>query len=95
MNIAKTACGHIEALTKTGTVEGVRGTGVFLDTGNVLNFASGLERQMPVLRFLRETKNGGLSVTSTWMEVKFCPMCGVPVEYEEGQANDPHEPRPK
>ena len=83
MKVAKTACGHIEALTKTGTVEGVKGKGVFLDTGYILTFSSGLERMTPVLRFLRETAQGRLSVTRTWMEVKFCPLCGVPVEYEE------------
>ena len=78
MLIAKTECGHIRGMMGDN-VQGWR----FLDSGNILNIPTGAYRMAPVLRRLKETPSGRLTVQSDWLEVKFCPECGDRVKFEE------------
>lgn len=71
---ATTECGHLDALLENK----------LLDYGHIMNLGNMGEdgRWAPVLRQLKEGKDGRLSVKhSNWLEVLHCPICGEKVEY--------------
>lgn len=73
-------CGCMDALTKIQEFEGVKSNFKFLDTGRIINLEANTERIAPVLRALREGKNGHLNVGQPWIEIKFCPLCGLKID---------------
>ena len=74
-------CKCINELTKSRELSGQRGTYRFLDSGLIVDWTnpedSGSIR--PILRALKEGKDGRLTVNSTWHPIKYCPNCGEAV----------------
>ena len=53
----------------------------WVDGAILINNKSGESRTAPGLRALKEGKDGRLLVCPDfWLEIKFCPLCGSPVE---------------
>ena len=67
-----TNCAHIKALHDN----------MFLDSSDIVDLLTGKTRVRPVLRRLKEGRDGRLSVTRDWMEVLHCPLCGAKVSNE-------------
>lgn len=76
-------CDCIRALQTPTELPGKKGLYRFLDSGLLMNLQQGTQRRSPVLRTLKEGKDGRLTVSGTWLEIKFCPVCGQAVEAEE------------
>lgn len=74
-------CECMDFLTKPQPVEGKRGMYRFLDIGIMLNMQTGETETKPVLRGLKDGKDGRISLAPAfWMPIKYCPNCGDPVE---------------
>ncbi len=64
-------CGHIELLQKE----------MFVDSGTIKNMETDQDRKgVPILRRLKEGRDGRLTVGRDWMEVLYCPNCGAKVD---------------
>jgi len=54
----------------------------FVDSGLIVNFTKNPECEgisKPILRAMKEGKDGRLTWNHTWMPLKFCPVCGTAV----------------
>jgi len=59
-------CGHVDVLVQAG----------FLQIGQMLIFNTGALYPAVVIYAVKDTKTGRLSVTTQWIGVKHCPICG-------------------
>lgn len=59
-------CGHVDALVNVG----------FLQIGQMLVFNTGKLHPVVVIYAIKDTKSGRRSVTTSWIEIKHCPICG-------------------
>jgi len=76
-------CPHLEFLSTPQFIPGTKREVRFLGSGYIFNFSTGENHWEPILRGMKDTPSGRITVTSDWMPVKFCPVCGVAVESEQ------------
>ena len=79
------ACDHVAFLMEVGTDHW------FLDSGYIVNMDTGVGMRKPVLRRLKEGRDGRLVVTRPgWLEEKHCPVCGEEIRYEQSGTDGTH-----
>lgn len=75
-------CEHISFLAKPQSIPGTKRQVKFLDYGYIVNMKTGKGEFQPILRGLKETPSGRITVTSDWHPLLFCPVCGVKTNQE-------------
>ena len=75
-------CSCMEILTQPRQVQGIKGMIQYIETGWLLAPADDFDdgRSAPILRGLRETPSGRLTVTEAWIQISYCPICGEKIE---------------
>ena len=76
-------CPHMEFLSKPQTIPGTRREVQFLGSGYIFNMKTGGSQWRPILRGMKETPSGRITVTSDWHPISFCPVCGDPIVESE------------
>ncbi len=73
-------CAHLEFLSKPQPIPGTKREVRFIDSGHIVDMRTGEFTWQPILRGIKETPSGRLTLTSDWHPIKFCPVCGAAVE---------------
>ena len=76
-------CAHLEFLSKPQTIPGTKREVRFIDSGHIIDMQTGKFTWRPILRGMKETPSGRITITSDWHPINFCPVCGDPVGESE------------
>lgn len=86
------SCACLEALMSWKEIPGQKGRFKFIDAGYIYNLARSPSENgsfKPVLRAMKETPQGRLTLQTHWLAVRFCPVCGTEVEeWKEGKKDE-------
>ena len=66
-------CGHVEFLADNGLI--------YVD--GLMNMTTGKTITAPILKELRDGRNGRLTVGSKWIQMLHCPICGSKLLQEQ------------